>query len=79
MTSFPSFSQVKGIDIPIKSIPATKPPKMLDELEDVFVPESLSESEDYPLLDDPPSKSSTSEADDDSTSASASSSTKFLP
>lgn len=79
MTSFPSFSQVKGIDIPIKSIPATKPPKMLDELDDVVVPESLSESEDYPPLDDdPPSKSSISEADD-STSASASSSTKFLP
>ena len=74
MTSFPSFSQVKGIDIPIKSIPATNPPKMLDELEDVFE----SESEDYPLLDEPPSKSSISEADD-STSASASSSTKFLP
>jgi hypothetical protein len=82
LTSFPSFSQVKGIDIPIKSIPATNPPKMLDELEDVFESESEdcppSESEDDPLLDEPPSKSSISEADD-STSASASSSTKFLP
>ncbi len=52
------------------------PPKMLDELEEVFVPESLSESEDPPLLEDPPSKSSASEKDD---SASASNSTKFLP
>lgn len=75
MTSLPSFNQVKGIDIPIKSIPAMNPPKMLDELEEVFVPESLSESEEPPLLEDPPSKSSTSETDD---SASASNSTKFL-
>ena len=52
------------------------PPKIL-ELEEVFVPESLSESEDPPPLDeDPPSKSSASEKDD---SASASNSTKFLP
>jgi len=65
------------MEIPIKSIPTMKPPKMLDELDEV-VPESLSESEDDPLLDDPPNKSSTSEADD-STSASASNSTKFLP
>jgi hypothetical protein len=76
LTSLPSFNQVKGIDIPIKSIPAMKPPKIL-ELEEVFVPESLSESEDPPPLDeDPPSKSSASENDD---SASASNSTKFLP
>ena len=65
------------MEIPIKSIPTIKPPKMLDELDEV-VPESLSESEDDPLLDDPPNKSSTSEPDD-STSASASNSTKFLP
>ena len=71
----PSFNQVKGIDIPIKSIPAMNPPKMLDELEEVFVPESLSLSEDPPLLEDPPSKSSTPESDD---STSAANSTKFL-
>jgi hypothetical protein len=71
LTYLPSFNHVKGIDIPINKIPATNPPKILDELEeDEFESESeLSESEDPPLLLDPSNKSSASDIDD---SASAS-------
>ena len=65
MTYLPSFNHVKGIDIPINKIPAIKPPRILDELdEDELESESELSESDPPLLLDPPSKSSTSDNDD---------------